>query len=134
MEGGARPEARTPFGIARHVGMRVDQPRDEGASTRVKGIWRALPRRPVDRSDAIAVESHGGALEWDTAETVDQTDVPQRRHRRFDDGASAPGALWRTPARLVPAPAPSPRTSGPRRRRARPLLSSSRRTGPIRTR
>ena len=34
----------------------------------------------------------------------------------------------------MPAPAPSPRTSGARSRRARPLWRSSRRTGPIRTR
>ena len=38
------------------------------------------------------------------------------------------------PARLVPAPAPRPRTSGARSRRARPLGRSSSRTGPIRTR
>ena len=49
-------------------------------------------------------------------------------------GLVAAGPPPLAPARLVPAPAPRPRTSGARSRRARPLDRSSSRTGPIRTR
>ena len=76
-------------------------------------------RAPVGRGAVDAARSRGTRRHGAAAE----------RARR---SSTAPTASAR--ARLVPPPPASPRTSGARRRRARPVRRSSIRTGPIRTR
>ena len=141
-----RAEPGTSFRVARDWAWASIRPGISVRPPRSRASAGGAPVAVPTAADAAVGDGDARSLDRCAAAAIDETGVPERprlAHRRRPGGPFAVGAASGpvaagppplAPARLVPAPAPRPRTSGARSRRARPLDRSSSRTGPIRTR
>src|SRR5207247_2005506 len=76
------PEARTAIGIARDVGMRVDQAGHQGPASQIDRSRRWVPRGDPDRRNPSALDRDRRPLPGRPAEPVQQPRIPERDGHR----------------------------------------------------